>query len=211
MKKSQNLKIDVNLDFIDSNFMRNSKYHFKKQTPQSVSTPTSVKSLQNRIPLLFNNPNNETRTPKSKNFFEERKQNSVKGTLRLKNNIFKEKIEKPILKEPTRIPNYTPLTVQNKIISNKTRKSFEIPNKPSIMEAVKKEVLTSRNSKMPNIYNPISITSLLNYQHIPLDTNTIKTDYKNYEKSKSSTRANGLIRSYGANTYQGILRYDYII
>jgi hypothetical protein len=206
MKKTKNLKIDVSLDQLDSNMLRNSKYQFNYKTPQSISTPTSVKNMSSKIPVLFTNTNNDTRTPKNKKLFEERKLNTLKTTLKYKTNISKENTDKLYFRETNKFPNYTPLTVQNKIISDKGRKSFEIHNKPSLMDTVKKEVLTSRNTKMPNIFNPISITSLLNYQHVPLDTNIIKTDYKNYEKSKSSTKANNLIRSYAANTYQGILR-----
>jgi hypothetical protein len=207
MKKTKNLKIDVNFDITDSHIMRNSKYPSNK-SPQSISTPTSVKNFSSKIPLLQpNTTHNDTRTPKNKIIFEERKQNSLKTTLRYKSNFFKENNEKPLFRETNKLLNYTPLTVQNKMISDKTRKSFDTYNKPNLMESVKKEILTSRNTKMPSIYNPISITSLLNYQHLPLDTNSIKTEYKNYEKSKSSTKANNLIKSYAANTYQGILRY----
>jgi hypothetical protein len=205
MKKTKNLKIDVNFDITETNFMRNSKY-----PQQSISTPTSVKNFSTKIPPLHNTNNNDFRTPKNKNILEEKKQNTLKTTFTYKSKVFKENNVKPLLRETNKLSNYTPLTVQNKII-DKTRKSFEIQNKPNLMESVKKEILTSRNAKMPSIYNPISITSLLNYQYLPLDTNVIKTEYKNYEKSKSSTKANSLIKSYAANTYQGILRYHNII
>ena len=71
MKKTKNLKIDVNFDITDTNFMRNSKYPINK-TPQSISTPTSVKNFSTKIPPLQSNiNNNDFRTPKNKNILED--------------------------------------------------------------------------------------------------------------------------------------------
>jgi hypothetical protein len=206
MKKTKILKIDVNLDINETNIFHNLKYQ-SNRTPQSSLTPTSVKSFSNKIPILLPNyGNNDTRTPKNKNIFEERKYSAIRTTtLKYRNNMLTE-TDKPKFRQTNKLINYTPLSVHNKIIPDKIRKSFDLHSKSKLIDSVQNDMLTSRNTKMPIIYNPISISTLLNYQHLPLDTNAIKAEYKNYEKSKSSNKGNNLIRSYAANTYQGILR-----
>lgn len=54
---------------------------------------------------------------------------------------------------------------------------------------------------------PINIMTLLSNQNItPLNITALKTMFPNYDTAKTSLKCMNYIRSYGVNTYQGIIR-----
>jgi hypothetical protein len=63
---------------------------------------------------------------------------------------------------------------------------------------------TENDKNKPNEH--VNISSLLNQQHIPLDTNVLKENFAGYENSKFSTKSTSCIKAYCANTHQGIVR-----
>jgi protein phosphatase 2C family protein 2/3 len=52
----------------------------------------------------------------------------------------------------------------------------------------------------------IHVSSINNNQNIPISLNNLNLNYKDLDNSKSSIKPIGVIRSYAANTYQGIVR-----
>jgi hypothetical protein len=55
---------------------------------------------------------------------------------------------------------------------------------------------------------PINIMTLLsNQNNIPLSITALKTGFPNYETAKTSLKSMNLIRGYGVNTNQGIIRF----
>ena len=221
MKKSINLKIDVDNEMRDTNNIYLRKHNLLAiKIPQSISTPSSVRNTSSKIPLVLPNCfRNGGKTPKSKNTIEEKIQYNMRSNIQYTSDIIRKETENLTnrtnnFRETSKLLKYTPLTVQNRQINTdkNVRKSFENIQKANTVETPNKDSnIITRNFKIPSIFAPISITSLLNYQHIPLDTNVIKNEYKNYEKTISSNKANNVIKSYAANTYQGILRYNIFV
>ena len=58
------------------------------------------------------------------------------------------------------------------------------------------------NEKPPNA---IEINDLLG-ERCPIELDILSINFNNYEPSKNSSKTMGLIRAYGANTYQGLIR-----
>jgi hypothetical protein len=52
----------------------------------------------------------------------------------------------------------------------------------------------------------INVNSIINNQNIPISLNNLKVHHRDYDYSKSSSRSIGIIKSYAANTYQGLVR-----
>jgi len=56
---------------------------------------------------------------------------------------------------------------------------------------------------------PINIMTLLsNQNNVPLSISALKTGFPNYDSAKTSLKSMNLIRAYGVNTNQGIIRFN---
>ncbi len=95
--------------------------------------------------------------------------------------------ERPGEKQETR--SFTANTQQKSNISN--------PSHPH----------TTKNASLSNLKEPISILSLLGSQnYVPLDINNVNTTFEKYDTPKVASKSMTEIRSYAANTNQGIVR-----
>jgi hypothetical protein len=214
MKKNKNLKIDTNLDYSDNNNFRNTslttRYNSNlKSTPLSVRNNTS-RSLKKKFYNINSIEKKDNfRLASIKSIIQNEKQfenyrNNINNSIGLINSELNYYIND--VKSPSRsLTDYTPLTIKNKILTPKY-KTFD-SSLNNVNENIKKEPISTKNSKMPNILSQISITNILCFKHIPLDINILNQIYRDYENSKYSSKSNYLLKTYGVNTYQGIFRY----
>ena len=111
---------------------------------------------------------------------------------------------------------------ENTYSSNNNNNSSNIisPNKPKKINLFinptptpnKQMIPTSKRSIAPlyksNYQEPINIMTLLtNQNNLPLNVSALKTLFPSYDPAKTSLKSMNLIRGYGVNTYQGIIRY----
>ena len=65
--------------------------------------------------------------------------------------------------------------------------------------------LLDENQEQEKPPNAIEISDLIG-EKCPIDLDILTINFNNYESSKTSSKPMGLIRAYGANTYQGLVR-----
>lgn len=65
---------------------------------------------------------------------------------------------------------------------------------------------TNSTEPSPKKQDTINVSSLINNQNIPLSLSNLSVYFPFYETAKCSTKSQGSIKAYSANTYQGIVR-----
>jgi hypothetical protein len=90
-----------------------------------------------------------------------------------------------------------------------TRHSFLkfSPLQNNISQINSNTVYSTKNVINFNNKNIDIMNILQNGQNQPISINNLKSQFPNYEDSKFANKSFGIIRSYAANTYQGIIRY----
>jgi hypothetical protein len=178
------------------------------KTPKLYSKPTASKSKFSQVPTNIT----DSSSPGSSNtFFNNRKQCNKNTTLHrnsyaaMENRNFidfstedetKRDVDNDYFKDnllQTKSRRQSPIKVAHKSHTDIS------PNKYNTIP-ITKNLLTSANE-------PITLTSLLSQNRLPLNTNVLRESFTGYDNSKSSTKSSSsCIKAYCANTYQGIFR-----
>ena len=89
---------------------------------------------------------------------------------------------------------------KNKPINNKMNNSQNNKNKDITKEEENENIISS--SQKPQI---IEINDIIG-EKCDLDLDILQFQFNNFDKSKTSSKSMGIIKGYGANTYQGLVR-----
>ena len=186
MKRNKNLKIDINLDSSDNINVKNTSLSNKtasnlKPTPLSNRNVTSRSLRKNFYNNYSIEKNDNKRLTSIKSIIQNEKQydsfrNSIKNSMGLVKSDLNLNIN-DVKSQSSSLTGYSAISVKNKIFTPRYRQTID-PSNNSKNEYIKKEPNSTKNSKMPNITNPVSISDLLCFKHVSFDFNILYQSYR---------------------------------
>lgn len=200
---SKSVNLDDKYSFSKAVMRSNSKNGISKRKPeiesdQKYSSGVINQNVQN---MQNNNVSNSVFSPKN-NAIKQNQNNNALNNKNYVNNIKFQSLS-------TRNNNLI-----NNMKSQNIEKDSQNNNQHTNSNSISQQTLTPQNvssNTNTNGMEMISVMNLLgNQNNSPLTVRNLSFNVNNYENSKCSVKSMQIIKAYGANTHQGIIRYEYI-
>lgn len=103
--------------------------------------------------------------------------------------------------------SYNIPTISNNLGLNKSDSMKKITSDKEKEISESPEISTKQNGSNPTIDTPLNITDLIKNQNfVPISNEFIYLNFEKYENTRYSSKSLNLIKSFAANTHQGVVR-----